>query len=144
MAEGQSVGYGRCHQFGIRDGGQWDEEHTVAKLIEHQSSSFERQAGLARPPGTGDRHQATLTEQFHEVGDLCGPADKGAELRREVIGMGLDRSERREVRLEPVDHCLEDVLWARKILETMQPEITQLDALRHGVIHQPSSCLGNE
>ena len=65
--------------------------------------------------------------------DLGVAAEEGRQPGRQVVRRGVERADRREVGLQPVDDELPETLRMLEILEPMLAEVAQLDAVRQRV-----------
>jgi len=71
-------GDGAHHKSGIGEGGEVDEEDTVAKGVKRFGPGRERDTGLAHAAGAGEGHDSGVGgEQRDELGDALGATDEG-------------------------------------------------------------------
>ena len=114
---------------GSLTGAEIDEEHPVGVTIEPFPGDLEREPGLARAAGTRQREQAGAVQQAVDLHDLGRPADEGRSQRGQVRPPRIERAQRREVGVEPVDRQIVQMLGAIEILETVDAEVAERDAL---------------
>src|SRR5262249_54942491 len=97
---------------------EFDEPHSVGKLVRDLCGSLQRQARLARTACANERDQAILQDERRDFGDLLGPPDEACALRRKIRVALVQRLQRTEpvaqLRVTKLKNllCLEQVLQA--------------------------------
>ena len=120
----QRVGDRRPHQLGAVHRVQRDEEQAVRVGVLQGGGDRERDPGLARPAGTGERHQPDLVvaEQAGDLGELRRPADQRRRGDRQV-GAAAEAAQRREVVGQVRHHEVVQVLRLVEVLEPVPAEV---------------------
>ena len=90
---------------------------------------------LPVPPGPVSVSRRVRLEEGPGLVQLQLPPDEGGQLRRQVVGTGVERADRREVGGQAVDHELGDALRAQ-VLEPVRPQWTQRQAGRESPLDQ--------
>ena len=91
------------HVVGPIDGGQLAEPHTIGELGQQPRRHVHRQAGLADTADTGHRHQPTGQQQLRHGSRLLAPSHERAQLRGQIGGVDVRRTQRREVEVRVVN-----------------------------------------
>ena len=123
------------HERRIAHRTEIDEEHSVGMTIEPFPGDLEREPGLARAAGTRQREQPGAVQQAVDLHDLGRPADEGRTQRGQVRPPRIERPQRGEAGVEPVDRQIMQMLRAIEILETVLTEVAERDAFGERV-HQ--------
>ena len=74
----------RPHLVGAVQGGQADEPRAVREPRFEHASSLDREAGLADPARTGERHQSGVLGQLHEIAEFLVASDERGQPIRQV------------------------------------------------------------
>ena len=144
LADPQGGSDGRRHQALVGDGSQLDEEDAIGVLTQAFGGHLQRQSGLAGATRAGERDQAGRVDQLAHRGDLRVPAHEARQLQRQVVGMGVQGADRREVPLQAGDLELVDALWSSEVLEPMRSQVEHADALRQPRLHQRACRVRDE
>src|SRR2546430_16425699 len=103
----------RWHELGISNRREWDEESAVAESIRRLLGDAQRQSGLSRPSGPGERHESRLLKESLPFGDLALAADEARRLRRQERRGAIECPKRRKGGNAPADHELVEGLRRR-------------------------------
>ena len=128
----------------VRDRGELRAPHAVGVNVELVGRRVQREAGLAAPAGTGQRHQPVLAHGLAHRGDLGVTADEARNLRGQVRRHRAERAQRRELVAEIGMHELPDPLGPAEILQPVQPQIAQLGAVGQRIDHQIARGVGDQ
>jgi hypothetical protein len=109
----------RAYRCVVAESRERDPEHTAREDVGTLGREPEREPGLPRSAGAGEREQP-VRSSFQRL-DLALSSDEGCRRKRHVGA--VQRLERRE-RLTPQ---LEDPDWGREVLQPMLAEIAQLE-----------------
>ena len=120
---------GRWHELGVGYRRKRDEERAIAESIRRLLGDAQRESGLSRPSGPGERDESRLLEEALTFGDLALAADEARRLRRQERRGAIECPKRRKVGSAPADHELVEALRTREIF---QPEFAEI-ADRHAV-----------
>src|SRR2546430_1023216 len=93
----------RWHELGIADRRKWDEESAVAESIRRLLGDTQRQSGLSRPSGPGERHESRLLKEPLPFGDLALAADEARGLCRQERRGAIECPKRGKVWSAPAD-----------------------------------------
>ena len=134
LGDAQSVRDGREDQRRVGDVRQWHEPDAPWERLHHVPRELERQARLAGPAGTGEREQPAAQQQLAGFVELALATHERRELRGQVVGAGVQRPDRREVRAQPGDRDVPQPLRL-EVLEAMLPQRPERDALGQHRLH---------
>jgi hypothetical protein len=105
-------------QRGIGEADQWHPEDAVALRAYELRRDLEREPGLARAAGAGERHEPfAVREHRDELLDLALPPDERARGERQV--RGVERPQRRKVTVAELEQSL-------RVGEVLQPVLAQV------------------
>ena len=91
---------------------------------------MQREAGLARAAGAGERDEPRLAEQPLELGQIAFAPDEGIHLSRKIVGQHFQRTQRRKILAQTGRDELVDVLGRDEIAQPTLAEIAQAHPLR--------------
>ena len=129
----QSPGDLGGHERRVAHRSEIDEEHAVGMTVEPFPGDLEREPGLARAAGAGQREQAGAVQQVIDLHDLGRSADEGRSQRGQVRSPRIQRTQCREVGVEPVDRQIVQMLRAIEVLEPVDAQVAERHALRERV-----------
>ena len=129
----QSPGDLSGHERRIAHRSEVDEEHAVGMTVEPFPGDLEREPGLARAAGTRQREQTGAVQQAIDLHDLGRSSDEGRSQRGQVRAPRIERAQRREAGIEPVDREIVQMFGAIEIFETVDAEVAERHALRERI-----------
>ncbi len=115
------VGY----QVAVSNRGQLHQPHSVPIVVEALCGGLDGQPGLARASHAGQGQQAVVVKPLHHVVQLGLAADERCQLDGQVVGVGIERLQRREVVAQSVGDHLEDPLGPPEVLQGVLPEVLE-------------------
>ena len=107
-----------------------------SKLLENVARNLQGQTRLARAARARERQQARSCEQRLDFGELLLPADETGDLLRQVVGVCIERLERRKVGGQIRRDNLKHALGADQVLQPPLAHVAQGDVLREVIAHQ--------
>ena len=130
VEQAEGPGDRRGHQCGVGDAVERHEPGAVRQRRLAAPRELDREAGLADPAGSGQRHQPVVVEQPIERGEISRTPDE----RRQPVGqVAIGRTgdpDRWELGAQPGNVELEQVLGDRDVLERMPAQVADADAGR--------------
>ena len=94
------------------------------------------QTGLADPRRTGQRDEPVGVERAGDGRQLAGPTDQRRRLERQVVTVGIQRPQRREVASQFRVRELVHQLRSDQVLQLVRPQIDQPSTVRESIEHQ--------
>ena len=128
----QHAGHLRRHRRRVVHGGQLHERHPVGMALDPLGGGVDGQPGLADPRRAGQRHEPVGVERVGDRRQLVGPTDQRGRLERQVVAVGVQRPQRRELADQVGVGELVHPLRPDQVLQLVRPQIDQ-----PGTVGQP-------
>jgi hypothetical protein len=128
-------GDGGQHANLVTGRGELEEPHTIGIGDGGVGRHLHRQASLAHSPSTRDCDQPSRVQLLDDAADIVGSSDKRSELQRQVVPIGVGRTQRRGTRRQIGMPQLPDMLRASQVLQTMDAPVGQCHAGRQQPRH---------
>ena len=130
------------HDVGIGDGAEVDEDDAVPVMIEPARSNLQRQPGLTRAAGTGERQHTRVVEQTADLEDLPGPSHERGPQRRKVGPPPFEGAQRREFRRQPVHDQIVQMFRVFDVFHPVGAQVAGGHTLRQPVGQQRPGDVG--
>ncbi len=137
LRDAERAGHGGGDHGGVHDVREVDEARAVVVVRQRGLRDLQREAGL---PGAACAGQCEQPGPLHErthLGDLVAAPHERGQLRREIVGAGIERPGRGELRREAVHDDVGEALGPLEVLEPVVAEVPKGHAVR-----QPRLDLG--
>ena len=123
----QRVGDHIGHLARITQRSQLAQPDPIAIAGQDLRGGLHRESGLAHTTHADQGHHPALRQRLDDVGDVVVAPDERGHLQRQVGRERIQRTQRRELRVEPGMHDLEDALGLTQVAQVMRAEVHQLD-----------------
>ncbi len=144
LSNAQGGGYGGGDHRPIPGILERDEEGAIGEIGQHALCRRQCQSCLAGAAGTRERDQSMLADEPGDLRQLPLPPDERGRRERQIVGPGVQRSDRRELGLESLDVELPDPFGRGQVLEPMLGQVAKAHALGQILSHEDACGIGQQ
>ena len=119
-------------------GGELAQPHTVAGIRQHLGRDAQREARLPDTADAGERHESVRAHEGGHCLDLVVAPDEARQLRRQVGGIRVERSQRLEVGGKTRRVDLVHALDVREVPQAVLAQVPQLRVVRESSLRAPA------
>ena len=135
----------RCqHRARLTERRELDVPDAIGVDVDEIGGDLQGEAGLPAAAGSGQREQSGVLDQGMDLGEIRLAADERSELCRQVVGHLVDAPERTEHVGEVRVAHLEDLLGSAQVLESVRPQVPEVDLWGEGVGDHLGTCPARE